>query len=147
MSGSSLLQDVAIPRLTGTPGHAAVRERLQRELEARGLRVEVVPFEASAAPLQRTARAMELIGFAALFFISGAIAAHPGRGARLALLPLGLAVVIARSRFGNAPKALGANLVATPAYVIGNVVILGHPGRQALQKTIAAMRQCGKVVC
>jgi len=40
-----------------------------------------------------------------------------------------------------------AKLVATPAYVIGNVVILGHPGRKALQKTIAAMRQCGKVVC
>jgi protein-disulfide isomerase len=40
-----------------------------------------------------------------------------------------------------------ANLVATPAYVIGNVVILGHPGRKALQKTIASMRQCGKVVC
>ena len=40
-----------------------------------------------------------------------------------------------------------AKLVATPAYVIGNVVILGHPGRKALQKTIASMRQCGKVVC
>jgi protein-disulfide isomerase len=40
-----------------------------------------------------------------------------------------------------------ANLVATPAYVIGNVVILGHPGRKALEKTIASMRQCRKVVC
>ena len=40
-----------------------------------------------------------------------------------------------------------AKLVATPAYVIGNVVILGHPGRKALEKTIASMRQCAKVVC
>ena len=40
-----------------------------------------------------------------------------------------------------------AKLVATPAYVIGNVVILGHPGRKALEKTIASMRQCRKVVC
>ncbi len=40
-----------------------------------------------------------------------------------------------------------AKLVATPAYVIGNVVVLGHPGRKALEKAIASMRQCGKVVC
>ena len=40
-----------------------------------------------------------------------------------------------------------AKLVATPAYVVGNVVILGHPGRKALEKTIASMRQCRKVVC
>jgi protein-disulfide isomerase len=40
-----------------------------------------------------------------------------------------------------------AKLIATPAYVIGNVVILGHPGRKALAKTIASMRQCSKVVC
>ncbi len=40
-----------------------------------------------------------------------------------------------------------AKLVATPAYVIGNVVVLGHPGRKALEKTIASMRQCRKVVC
>ena len=40
-----------------------------------------------------------------------------------------------------------AKLIATPAYVIGNVVILGHPGRKALEKAIASMRQCGKVVC
>ena len=40
-----------------------------------------------------------------------------------------------------------AKLVATPAYVIGNVVILGHPGRKALEKAIASMRQCRKVMC
>jgi protein-disulfide isomerase len=40
-----------------------------------------------------------------------------------------------------------AKLVATPAYVIGNVAILGHPGRKALEKAIASMRACRKVVC
>jgi protein-disulfide isomerase len=40
-----------------------------------------------------------------------------------------------------------AKLVATPAYVIGNVAIVGHPGKKALERAIASMRQCGKVVC
>lgn len=122
----ALLLELAVPRLTGTAGHAAVRERLSRELEGRGLRVAVVPFEASAGPLERTARAMELVAFAALFFISGALTAHPARGAKLALLPLGLAVVIARSRYSKAPKALGANLVATPASGAARVWLTAH---------------------
>lgn len=42
-------------------------------------------------------------------------------------------------------NALG--LQATPSYVIGGVAILGHPGRKALGAIVAAMRQCGKVVC
>lgn len=41
--------------------------------------------------------------------------------------------------------ALG--LRATPGYVIGGVAIVGHPGRQALEKVVAAVRRCGKVVC
>jgi protein-disulfide isomerase len=53
-----------------------------------------------------------------------------------------LNVLRATANFGTEAK-----LVATPAYVIGNVAILGHPGRKALEKAIAAMRTCGKVAC
>jgi hypothetical protein len=38
-------------------------------------------------------------------------------------------------------------LAATPAYVIGGVAILGHPGLKPLQAVVASMRACGKVVC
>lgn len=48
----------------------------------------------------------------------------------------------AHVRLGNAMR-----LVATPAYVIGNVAILGHPGRQSLQRVVDSVRRCRKVVC
>jgi protein-disulfide isomerase len=38
-------------------------------------------------------------------------------------------------------------LMATPAFVIGGVAIVGHPGRKALRDSIAALRRCGKVMC
>jgi protein-disulfide isomerase len=38
-------------------------------------------------------------------------------------------------------------LVATPAYVIQGVAILGHPGVEPLRKVVAAVRACRKVVC
>jgi protein-disulfide isomerase len=47
----------------------------------------------------------------------------------------------------NANFGTAAGLVATPAYVIGGVAILGHPGLKPLQTVVAAMRACGKVVC
>jgi protein-disulfide isomerase len=40
-----------------------------------------------------------------------------------------------------------AKLVATPAYVLGNTAILGHPGKEPLEQAIAAMRKCKKVAC
>lgn len=40
-----------------------------------------------------------------------------------------------------------AKLAATPAYVIGGVAILGHPGLKPLQQMVGAMRACGKAVC
>jgi len=40
-----------------------------------------------------------------------------------------------------------AGLRATPAYIIGGVAILGHPGLRPLQEAVAAMRACGKAVC
>ena len=56
--------------------------------------------------------------------------------------PATLAILKQNSDFGAAAK-----LVATPDYVINGVAILGHPGLKPLQKVIAAVRACGKVVC
>jgi protein-disulfide isomerase len=47
----------------------------------------------------------------------------------------------------NADYGTEAKLGVTPAYIIGGVVILGHPGLKPLQAVIKAMRTCGKVVC
>ena len=38
-------------------------------------------------------------------------------------------------------------LRATPAYVIGDIAILGHPGRNSFKYMIESMRRCGKVMC
>ena len=40
-----------------------------------------------------------------------------------------------------------AKLGVTPAYIVGGVVILGHPGLKPLQAVVKSMRACGKVVC
>lgn len=48
----------------------------------------------------------------------------------------------AHAQLGSALK-----LVATPAYVIAGVAILGHPGLEPLRKVIASVRVCQKVVC
>jgi protein-disulfide isomerase len=38
-------------------------------------------------------------------------------------------------------------LKATPAYLVGDVALQGHPGRKSLQGVINAIRKCGKAVC
>jgi protein-disulfide isomerase len=48
---------------------------------------------------------------------------------------------------GNATFGGQAGLAATPAYIIGGVAIVGHPGLKSLQGVVAAVRACGKVVC
>jgi protein-disulfide isomerase len=48
----------------------------------------------------------------------------------------------AHAQLGNAMR-----LVATPAYVIQGVAILGHPGLEPLRKVIASVRACKKAVC
>jgi protein-disulfide isomerase len=47
----------------------------------------------------------------------------------------------------NADFGTEAKLGVTPAYIIGGVVILGHPGLKPLETVVKAMRTCGKVVC
>ncbi len=51
-------------------------------------------------------------------------------------------IMKAHVRLGNA-----LNLAATPAYVIRDVAIVGHPGAEGLKAVIAAVRRCGQVVC
>jgi len=38
-------------------------------------------------------------------------------------------------------------LAATPSFIVGNVAILGYPGRYRLQAIVDAASTCGKVVC
>ena len=38
-------------------------------------------------------------------------------------------------------------LQATPAYVIGDIAIIGHPGRNSLKYMVDSMRKCGKASC
>ncbi len=47
----------------------------------------------------------------------------------------------------NADFGTEAKLGVTPAYIVGGVVILGHPGLKPLQAVVKSMRACGKVVC
>jgi protein-disulfide isomerase len=51
-------------------------------------------------------------------------------------------IMKAHLRLGN---SLG--LAATPAFIVGNVAILGYPGRYRLQAIVDAAGACGKVVC
>ena len=46
------------------------------------------------------------------------------------------------SKVGSALK-----LVATPAYVVQGVAILGHPGLEPLRKVVKSVRSCKAVVC
>ena len=46
------------------------------------------------------------------------------------------------SKVGSALK-----LVATPAYVVQGVAILGHPGLEPLRNIVASVRSCKAVVC
>ena len=51
-------------------------------------------------------------------------------------------MIITHSKVGSALK-----LVATPAYVVQGVAILGHPGLEPLRKIVASARSCKAVVC
>lgn len=53
-----------------------------------------------------------------------------------------LDILRSHADFGSAAK-----LVATPAYVINGVAIVGHPGQRALRSVVASVRKCGKVAC
>jgi protein-disulfide isomerase len=48
----------------------------------------------------------------------------------------------AHARLGTTLK-----LMATPAYIVAGVAILGHPGLEALRKIVASVRRCKAAVC
>lgn len=50
--------------------------------------------------------------------------------------------MITHSKVGSALK-----LVATPAYVVQGVAIVGHPGLEPLRNIVASVRRCKAVVC
>jgi protein-disulfide isomerase len=50
--------------------------------------------------------------------------------------------MIAHAQLGTVLK-----LIATPAYVVQGVAILGHPGLEPLRKIVASVRSCKAVVC
>ena len=52
------------------------------------------------------------------------------------------ATMTAHAKLGTALK-----LMATPAYVVAGVAILGHPGLEPLRKVVASVRRCKAVVC
>lgn len=52
------------------------------------------------------------------------------------------ATMTAHAKLGTALK-----LMATPAYVVSGVAILGHPGLEPLQKIVGSVRRCKAVVC
>jgi len=90
----ALLAELAVPRLTGSPGHARVRDVLRRELEARGYVAMEHRFRARAAD------AVTLIGVRPRTRITTWLVAHSDakgqplsmlvRLAAAALIPLGL---------------------------------------------------------
>jgi protein-disulfide isomerase len=49
----------------------------------------------------------------------------------------------------KAHLALGSTLglTATPSFILGNLAILGYPGRESLQAMVEAADRCGKPKC
>jgi len=47
----------------------------------------------------------------------------------------------------HAKVGTALKLVATPAYVVQGVAILGHPGLEPLRKIVASVRTCKAVIC
>lgn len=138
MSDRALLLDLAVPRLTGTAGHAAARERLTRELGARGLQVEVLPFEATAGPARRMAFAAELAALGALVFMLEAVVGDPARGVRLVLILLAVLAIAVRFGGRTAPRTLGANLLARPRGRPVRVWLTAHYDSKSQQVSMAA---------
>lgn len=48
---------------------------------------------------------------------------------------------------GHAQFGSAAKMMATSAYIVGGVAIIGHPGLASLKKVVSSVRACGKVAC
>jgi protein-disulfide isomerase len=77
-----------------------------------------------------------------------ALAAAEGLGfAREKILELANAQSITDSMKAHVAVGDKYDMQATPSLVIQDVAIVGYPGRDALEKIIAAVRKCGKAEC
>lgn len=145
---AALLRELAVPRRTGTPGHAAVREALKRELAARGFVVLEHPF-AARTPAHRLGR-VPLAGVNLIAVRPGArvtawlVAHYDAKGQPLsmagrlvaaglgALGALGLVVAAVRALAGATPGAAaalaGAAVLVGAALLAGTRVTDGSPG-------------------
>lgn len=47
----------------------------------------------------------------------------------------------------QAGLAASLGFEATPSFSVGNIGILGYPGRDAMQRAVAAMKRCDKLAC
>jgi len=108
--GSALFADIAVPRLTGTPGNERVREILKRELVARGFVVLEHAFPASPRPLRAVAIAGTLVAVASAG--SAALMVRPAGGAGWAALAfLVVAAVLALRPWRALPESRAVTLV------------------------------------
>jgi len=55
------------------------------------------------------------------------------------------AVIDALTRQARLAQQL--QLEATPSFIVGNVAILGWPGRSSIKRAVAEVKKCGTVVC
>lgn len=122
----ALLREIAVPRLTGSPGNERVRAALKRELGARGFVVMEHPFPASAAALRRVALCGALFAWTATAL--GVARLADLRGYPLLLLAL---LVI-----GSTLGGLGVLRRRPPASGTGvNLVAVRRRGRVAVWLT------------
>lgn len=142
MSGyRALLDALARPRLVGTPQHAAIRDTLKRELQARGYVVMDHRFAAAPRfPLRGRAAAegINLIAVRPRVRVTAWLTAHyDSKGqplsmaGRLQLVVLGLAivpVVLLAMRAGASPWWWLATLVLPTTFLALNVANDGSPG-------------------
>jgi hypothetical protein len=104
---AALLREIAIPRLVGTPNHAAVRATLRRELEARGFAVEEHAFSDRPSRL--------LLGAPRLVYGVNLIAVRPSAGP-----PVRPAVwLTAHYDSKGQPISMAIRLAAVTALVLG----------------------------
>lgn len=142
MSGyRALLDALARPRLVGTPQHAAIRDTLKRELQARGYVVMDHRFAAAPRfPLRGRAAAegINLIAVRPRVRVTAWLTAHyDSKGqplsmaGRLQLVALALAmvpVVLLATLAGASPWWWLATLVLPSAFLTLNVATDGSPG-------------------
>jgi protein-disulfide isomerase len=130
----------------------------------KNLRVVFVPYAVlSVASIQAAMVELQIIDMAPQRFTEFHRKIYAGRGTIDGARALAVAkemgfdpeAIVARANTPRTPEILKAHatlggdlkLMATPAYVVKGVAIVGHPGKASLQGVVRAVRKCGQVVC